>query len=515
MTLSFFLICQSEALDCGIPSSGNKEITSSCSLASTAAVANSNNLVVFGDVNQKPTVSASAIRLFDVSGGMLRLQGLKITGGRTNGGSTRKTPTYNDDGGQIRVKGSGTQLVLVDCEFDGESASYWNGGTLMGVQNGGCLIVTDSASVQIERTTFTNFRAKQSGGAIILTSSVTATMSHVTFRLNLVYHNDINNKNFVRGGALFVTDQANVSISDSTFDRNFARVYAGAINVENSWINITRTMFDCNRASSNDILRPTHDCSKIKSWSTDGSGSSGAIRLVASTMISKDSTFTNNKARFGGAISVDRSGASLAYLSGSNQFLNNAAGSGASIKVAYANTVIYETCPEGQYSPMPTQSVENDFVGCPALCPVQTFAKGTAQRNSIRGCTPCLRGHKCNARGLTEPTRCPPGEYQPDEDKTFCIPCSQGTFAAESGSTTCTSCPLGKYANETGLSSCTDCAAGKTTVSEGAATCVECPVGKVFLREKGTSPKEDCQSCEVGKMFSFSSGIGEIGRAHV
>ena len=491
VALTFLLIWQSEASACGVPSSGNKVITSTCTLPSTVAVTNSNNLVVTGNVNQKPTISASAKRLFDVSGGMLRLQGLQVIGGRTSGGSTNGFPSYSDDGGQIRVKGSGTQLVLEDCEFDGESSSYWNGGTLMSVQNGACLIVAESASVQIERTTFTNFRAKQSGGAIILTSSVTATMSHVTFRLNLVYHNSGDHK-VVRGGALFVTDQTHVSISDSTFDRNLARMYGGAINVENSWINITRTLFECNRASTTSKLQSSHTCDIMKNFQAEGSGHTGGISLGdSSTMISKDSTFTNNKGHSGGAITV--LGDSLVYMSGSNRFQDNTAGTGASIRTVTVNTVIYETCPESRYSPMPTQSVEDDFVGCPALCPVQTFANGTAQRTSIHDCTPCLRGHKCDTQGLAQPIPCQSGEYQPDEDKTFCIPCNQGTFAAEEGSTACMSCPLGKYANGIGSSECTSCDRGKTTFSEGAATCVDCPVGKVASRDFS------CQSCEVGK----------------
>ena len=491
VALTFLLIWQSEASACGVPSSGNKVITSTCTLPSTVAVTNSNNLVVTGNVNQKPTISASAKRLFDVSGGMLRLQGLQVIGGRTSGGSTNGFPSYSDDGGQIRVKGSGTQLVLEDCEFDGESSSYWNGGTLMSVQNGACLIVAESASVQIERTTFTNFRAKQSGGAIILTSSVTATMSHVTFRLNLVYHNSGDRK-VVRGGALFVTDQTHVSISDSTFDRNLARMYGGAINVENSWINITRTLFECNRASTTSILQSSHTCDIMKNFQAEGSGHTGGISLGdSSTMISKDSTFTNNKGHSGGAITV--LGDSLVYMSGSNRFQDNTAGTGASIRTVTVNTVIYETCPESRYSPMPTQSVEDDFVGCPALCPVQTFANGTAQRTSIHDCTPCLRGHKCDTQGLAQPIPCQSGEYQPDEDKTFCIPCNQGTFVAEEGSAACMSCPLGKYANGTGSSECTSCDRGKTTFSEGAATCVDCPVGKV------ASEDFSCQSCEVGK----------------
>eukprot|EP00118_Oscarella_pearsei_P016356 m.155183 g.155183 ORF g.155183 m.155183 type:complete len:2420 (+) comp38660_c0_seq5:905-8164(+) len=141
------------------------------------------------------------------------------------------------------------------------------------------------------------------------------------------------------------------------------------------------------------------------------------------------------------------------------------------------------TCGDGQIL------LDEDCVSCPV---------GTRHSDESGGsCLFCPRGYYQDLEAQSQCKVCPDGFGTKEEGRisgSECIRmCQPGTFSA-SGVETCLSCPYGSYQPEMNKTSCLPCPPGKTTSYFGAINetdCLDpCPAGK--FSETGVAPCREC-----------------------
>ena len=200
-------------------------------------------------------------------------------------------------GGAIDANAS--KMNLTNTLFDSNTAQY----------GAGLCRETNATGGFGYNNIFTNNHAHVSGAALGWMQSVNITITNYTF---------INNTADVSGGAIYVgSDSHNCSIIDSTFENNYVTnntsVYPTGWDYD-AWdgnpvyyvIAETYTEEDVNKTFINESSRTT----TFYHWHEDYDGYKdllgvgGAIDCSAANATIRNSNFTNNTAKFGGAINV-------------------------------------------------------------------------------------------------------------------------------------------------------------------------------------------------------------------
>ncbi|MDO8870305.1 MAG: hypothetical protein Q7V10_06085, partial [Methanobacteriaceae archaeon] len=187
------------------------------------------------------------------------------TSNTTISGSNFVNNSAVTNGGALTNSGN---LTIVASNFSGNSAS--DGGA---IYNTGSLTVTS--------TTFRENSAQNRGGAIYNNGNLSVLSS--TFENNRV---PITNGYDYNGGAIFNNFNANLNVTGSVFNYNTASVGGAILSFNNS--TITGSTFTGNTAYSE------YGGGAVAWGNTD--------TLATGTMNISDSTFTNNKAGYGGSI---------------------------------------------------------------------------------------------------------------------------------------------------------------------------------------------------------------------
>ena len=167
--------------------------------------------------------------------------------------------TAKDRGGAIYLDSSSANIKLSDCSFTDNHADSKGGA----IYNCGEIIIKDS--------NFTNNTAKYAGA--VYTGKITQTVSHSTFTKNQATSDD--------GGAVYINNKCTFEISECIFKENTAKDRGGAIYLDSSSANIK--LSDC-------------------SFTDNHADSKGGAIYNCGEIIIKDSNFTNNTAKYAGAV---------------------------------------------------------------------------------------------------------------------------------------------------------------------------------------------------------------------
>jgi len=212
------------------------------------------------------------------------------------------------------------------------------------------------------------------------------------------------------------------------------------------------------------------------------------------------STISNNKASFGGGLSILYS--TLKLIGGKNIIENNTGVTAAKQISNMGSDVIFSECPPGKYfSGEVKQFVDNPIKGCPSICPSGKYGAGYAKR--VPGCLPCPSGSYCPSI-FESPIKCETGRYSAVDlqvSQESCLACNGGKYVNNTGSALCFECAPGKYQDVQGQQRCKPCAQHFFQEFENKKICKSCPAG--WVSDQGSTK---CQSCEAG---TFSSVQGQ------
>ena len=305
----------------------------------------------------------AGVRLLSADGTMSNVQFVGNAAGHTGG-------ALNTDGGSISITG---------CEFSSNVASNYHGGaahfylpvnvsvtdTTFTDNSAGKLggaVKTDEGTFTITGCEFTKNVASDYGGAMYFYHPEEITLADTTFTRNTVLHNnggafDVNEGSFdfknlsfvengsnsvVYGGAINLYN-ADGTISNCSFEKNVSN-YGGAINsCGTTAITITDTTFEQNVAKVNGGAIYAESSKSLtlvggtfKSNSADNLG--GAIRIKTTATTIDNVVFNNNAAgKEGGAIKTD--GGSLSI--DRSEFSDNVAGNfGGAVQIWESTTVV-------------------------------------------------------------------------------------------------------------------------------------------------------------------------------
>lgn len=155
-------------------------------------------------------------------------------------GSTFTLNRIASDGRNVGagIYGEGVSLTITDCDFDRNEAGFEGLGQIGTGQrggSGGSLRLHDTTS-EIIGSTFTNGYAHGGGGAIALTGIGATRIEGCLFSNNAAYN---------AGGAINSND-ADLTIVDTTFDDNVAGYRGGALDLGRGDIDIVRCRFSRN-----------------------------------------------------------------------------------------------------------------------------------------------------------------------------------------------------------------------------------------------------------------------------
>ncbi len=203
------------------------------------------------------------------------------------------------------------------------------------------ILDVDGGTLNIRDATLTGGKAADSdGGAIRLRNGAQVTLERATLSANSALH----------GGAIAMSDSSDrLSVSDSNFAGNIARQSAGAIYVKGGAVSISNSNFEKNCAlfatfrlvqSGGDrgtVRSGADGCFRVNYVRTEIDADiqshvdGGAIRLLHGARVEiEDSTFRENKASYGGALSTGSKNVRLS-VSGSSFVGNRASESGGAI----------------------------------------------------------------------------------------------------------------------------------------------------------------------------------------
>jgi predicted outer membrane repeat protein/parallel beta-helix repeat protein len=216
------------------------------------------------------------------------ISGLTITGGDAGG---------KGQGGGIYAMGI-DDLTLTDVVITGNSAGSGGGGLFIDGNDslriedstfsnnyssdyGGALYTDGSDSVEIVNSTFVNNTALKGGAVVSFSDTGTLYIAHSVF--------DSNSATSDRGGALYLYNSGDTTITNTTFSKNHASSPGGAIN------------FDHDNAVTATITGCTFDGNS--SDSRGGAISASTTRDL--TLNVSNSTFNGNSATAGSAIVID------------------------------------------------------------------------------------------------------------------------------------------------------------------------------------------------------------------
>jgi len=274
-------------------------------------------------------------------------------------GSDGYLGSYTYGGGAIYNQ-YGSNPSIVDCVFRANQASG----------NGGAIFNVDSSSPSIANCLFeTNLAEK--GGAICNTSSSSCILSGCTFQQNLATF---------YGGAVYLLENCEVSITASNFESNYSDLGGGGIYNQGGILTVIACTFNQN------VSLP---------------GNGGGIDLLAnSTATVHNSEFTSNAAINGGGIFVS---ASSWLQMGNSMFCENSGGDiigdwadlggneingscdgtdGACCTNNICVLIDSETCKYvgGEFKGLDTECVDDI---CPEACPADLSGDGTVEVNDI------------------------------------------------------------------------------------------------------------------------------------
>ena len=241
------------------------------------AIYNTGSLTIINSVFMDNTVTRDGSAIW--SSGSLTINNSNFTSNKAtrDGGAIFSTSNTTISGSNFvnnsavtnggALTNSGT-LSIVASNFSGNSAS--DGGA---IYNTGSLTVTS--------TTFRENSAQNRGGAIYNNGNLSVLSS--TFENNSV---PITNGYDYNGGAIFNNFDANLNVTGSVFNYNTASVGGAILSFNNS--TITGSTFTGNTAYS-------EYGGGAVAWGNTATLATGTMNII-------DSTFTNNKAGYGGSI---------------------------------------------------------------------------------------------------------------------------------------------------------------------------------------------------------------------
>ncbi|RKY15094.1 MAG: hypothetical protein DRP63_07420, partial [Planctomycetota bacterium] len=168
-------------------------------------------------------------------GGVIRLEGGSLT---LSGCTFSENGTDNGRGGVIYS--SGSTISIDSCSFENNSASgeggaIYTSGTTVSISNtsftgnistdwqGGALYVTSDGSLTVTNCTFTSNSCKYNGGAVYCRENTPLTATGCTFQSNSAGES---------GGAVFCYDECTATVTNCTFDSNTSGDEGGALRVE-------------------------------------------------------------------------------------------------------------------------------------------------------------------------------------------------------------------------------------------------------------------------------------------
>lgn len=208
-------------------------------VGSPIVVADGTSLSVTGEDDSAEVYASSVTSLFEVgTGGALTLTGLKLSGGSAQEGGA--------------ISSSRADVMLLNCTFQGNVATVGNGGavsatggnvTIVGgefsnntaARYGGA-VFTNTGSLAVEGgASFENNEAIQ-GSALFCggaeAAEVVCSLSDAVFTSNNAFNDVVTVTDdfaILPGGGAAAFLFANISVTDSVFRGNFARVQAGAL----------------------------------------------------------------------------------------------------------------------------------------------------------------------------------------------------------------------------------------------------------------------------------------------
>ena len=158
-------------------------------------------------------------------------------------------------------------------------------------------------------------------------------------------------------------------------------------------------------------------------------------------------------------------------------------------------------CPIGTYNPDVGAASPAACLACPA---------GTAQPAlgaTARGqCVPCAPGTASRPQSSLC-TPCRPSSAQPLSGQPECNECAPGKYSNTTGATSCSPCAPGSYSDQVGTSSdfCLSCRPGTYAEGLGSVTCTPCPNGTASSAARA-GHNSTCAQCPEGT-FSLIMGM--------
>ena len=229
-------------------------------------------------------------KIFEITGANVTLTRIVFVNGNANG----VNDSGSNNGGAIYWKGANG--TIYDCDFMNNTAD-----------NGGAVFVdNDGEFGTINKTYFEYNHASGKGGAVDWNAS-NGKIVDSTFKDNWAQY----------GGAAFRGSQSAMGYGhNNTFINNYAEINGGAMDWNSTGGNVTDCKFYNNHAGQNGgaIFVGAHGGSGRISNSVfennyvnETSGRGGAVDWYAAGEIF-DSTFTNNRAAYGGAVFIGKNG---------------------------------------------------------------------------------------------------------------------------------------------------------------------------------------------------------------
>jgi len=238
--------------------------------------------------------------------------------------STFTTNISTSTGGALHAAWS-AELVVTDCTFDSNIADGFGGAIIAQNRNtkcsitnsdfmkneteggfprgqGGAVFVRDFADLNVSNSNFLNNIVRTGGSGIYIFESAKAVIDQCLFKGNdsgtsgagleasqgglaTITNSDFEENIARRGAAIYIWGGANTTITDTKFIKNTASLIAGAIRFRDTGGEINRI----------------NNCEFDENTGTDNGG---AIHTEEAKLEILNTTFTKNKANFGGAISA-------------------------------------------------------------------------------------------------------------------------------------------------------------------------------------------------------------------
>lgn len=269
---------------------------------------------------------------------------------------TFKDNTATETGGAIQINGNDN--LIENCIFTNNKATAKNGGAIAFIddnannnnkiigntftgntaiskdRDGGAIFLQKGVNTQIIGNTFTSNKA-QHGGAISLYQTGYATIENNTFTKNTAT---------ILGGAIresITNSKTKTTISNNKFNGNSAPT-SGAIHIDGNNIEISKNVFDNNKATSTfggSIGATSSTISILNNNITNSNAKTlgGAIYVKGNPVTIKSNEINNANAADGGAIYVDKT--SVATIDSNNFTKCTASNFGGAIRAESKVTV--------------------------------------------------------------------------------------------------------------------------------------------------------------------------------